>query len=113
MALLTRDAFMAAAPALKSEVVNVAGLGGSVKVRELTAGARDRFEEQHLKAKRANFRARLVAWTVVDDDGVRLFDDNDLLSLASMPASTLDPIAEAATRVNALSTAEVEELEGN
>ncbi len=111
MALLTKEAFLAAAPALKSEEVEVPG--GSVIVRELTAGERDKFEEQHLKAKRANFRARLTAWSVRDEAGARTFADSDISALTGLAASLLDPIAEAATRVNALSSKEVEELEGN
>lgn len=109
---LTREQFLApAAPRLDS--VDVPELGGVVHLRALTAGERDAFEAEHVRRKERDFRARLVAATACDADGVRLFTPADVPALSDLPATTLDPIVKAAVKLNGLSDEDVKELEKN
>lgn len=109
---LTRDQFFVAVPP-KLDSVDVPQLGGQVMLRELTAGERDAFEAAHVKNKERDFRARIVAATVCDADGARIFSAGDVPALSNLPATTLDPVFKAAVKINGLSDDDVKELEKN
>ncbi len=117
--LLTRDAILQADD-LVSEVVEVKEWGGSVKVRTLTGAERDAFEQSIVKQRGKdtqmnlrNIRAKLVALTVVDEEGKRLFADSDVGQLGKKSAAALDKIFEVAQRLNGLRQEDVEELSKN
>jgi len=109
--MLTRESFFALKPELRE--VQVPILGGSVYVKEMTAGERDRFEVEHIKSGENDFRARMAAATVCDADGVLLFGPGDVPKLSSLPADALTEIALAANKVNRMSADDVEELSKN
>jgi cytochrome c553 len=88
----------------------VPGLG-SCFVRAMSAGERDEFEVAHAKGKSRDFRARLVACTVCDEDGELVFSTADIPALSALPAATLQPLVAAAVEVNRLSEADVKDLE--
>jgi hypothetical protein len=70
---------------------------------ELTAAERDRFDQDHFKAGRANFRARMVAYSIRDETGALVFSPaEDVAILADWPSSLLEPLAVAAVAVNRL-----------
>ena len=109
---LTREAFfLSRQPQL--ERVDVPDLGSYVWVRPMSAGERDAFEVAHEKSGGKDFRARLTAAVCCDETGKPLFDAACVPSLSQLPASTLQPIVEAAIRINRLSAADVKELEKN
>jgi primosomal protein N'' len=119
MALLTRDAILQAQD-LPTEQVHVPEWGGDVLVRALTGAERDRFEqsivEQRGKSTRMNLqniRAKLVALTVVDEQGNRIFKDEDVKWLGNKSAAALDRIFEVAQRLSGLRDEDVEELAKN
>lgn len=119
MALLTRDAILQAQD-LPTEQVHVPEWGGDVLVRALTGAERDRFEqsivEQRGKNTRMNLqniRAKLVALTVVDEQGNRIFKDEDVKWLGNKSAAALDRIFEVAQRLSGLRDEDVEELAKN
>ena len=119
MALLTRDAILQAQD-LPTEQVHVPQWGGDVLVRALTGAERDRFEqsivEQRGKNTRMNLqniRAKLVALTVVDEQGNRIFKDEDVKWLGNKSAAALDRIFEVAQRLSGLRDEDVEELAKN
>lgn len=60
-----------------------------------------------------NFRARLAAACIVDEDGHRLFTEKDVAALGRKSAAALDRVADAAQRISAMSQEDVEELAGN
>lgn len=100
---------------LPSKPVEVPGLG-SICVRGMTAGERDRFEQlagPAEKAGRRNYRALIVAFTACGSDGTRLFTEEDAADLAAQPAALLDPVAEAAAGLNGFGTADVDAAEKN
>jgi hypothetical protein len=120
MKRLTREEILAAGPRLATEEVPVPEWGGAVLVRELTGAERDEFEESCYvgrgKNRQENFRnlrARLVALSVVDDAGRRLFSPEDLAMLSTCGAAALDRLFGAAQRLSGLTTRDVEELAGN
>ena len=119
MALLTRDAILQAQD-LPTERVVVPEWNGEVLVRALTGAERDAFEqsivEQRGKSTRMNLqnlRAKLVALTVVDEEGKRLFSDEDAKLLGQKSAAALNRIFEVAQRLSGLRPEDVEELTGN
>jgi len=61
----------------------------------------------------ANLRARLVALSVVDDKGTRIFTDDDVKALGKKSAKALDRVFSVAQRLNGIGESDVEELAGN
>jgi hypothetical protein len=119
MALLTRDAILQAQD-LPKELVEVPEWGGEVYVRTLTSAERDSFEQSIVEQKGkstkmnlSNLRAKLVALTVVDENGKRLFSDKDAELLGQKSAIALNRIFDVAQRLSALSQEDVEELTKN
>jgi len=107
--MLTRISFLAPQP-LERRPVTVPGLG-SCFVRAMSAGERDEFEVAHSKGKHRDFRARLVAMTVCDEDGNLAFSPADIPALSALPAATLQPLVVAAVEVNRLTEEDVADLE--
>lgn len=107
--ILTKDQILEASD-LKTEEVPVAEWGGSVIVRTMTGADRDAFEdslitkdaEGNRKPNMVNMRAKLVALTVVDEAGARMFDVSDVERLALKSASALERVFDAAQRINGL-----------
>lgn len=119
MALLTRDAILQAKD-LPTEDVEVPEWGGTVRVRALTGAERDAFEQSIIeqrgkstKMNLQNMRAKLVALTVVDEEGNRIFSDEDAKLLGQKSASALNRIFEVAQRLSGLTPADVDELTKN
>jgi hypothetical protein len=117
--ILTRDAILQAQD-LPRELVDVPEWGGSVYVRALTGAERDAFEtsivEQRGKSTKMNLkniRAKLVALTVVDEEGNRIFSDSDASALGKKSAAALDRVFEVAQRLSGLRPEDVEELSKN
>lgn len=57
-----------------------------------------------------NIRARLVSLTVVDEDGRRLFSDDDVRALGAKSGAALERVWAVARKLSALSEEDVEEL---
>jgi hypothetical protein len=121
MSILSRDDILRAAD-LPTEEVHVPEWGGSVLVRGMTGAERDAFESSVVELKAGNkatsvnmqnIRAKLVALTVVDEKGERLFSQADVELLGNKSAAALQRIFEAAQRLSGLTQADVEELAKN
>lgn len=117
--MLTRDEILAAED-LPVEIVYVPEWGGSVFVRTLTGSERDKFEEDTIQGKGKNrrvtlqnIRARLVALTVCDESGTRLFQPADVARLGLKSAAALDRVFSVAQRLSGLTDDDVEELVKN
>lgn len=106
-----RETFLAAGEVMPFEHVHTAA--GGARVYAMTVGEKDAFERAHVKGKGRRFRARLVIATARDDEGRPLFEAEDLERLDGLPAPLLEPLVEAAVRVNGLSGQEQEALEKN
>jgi hypothetical protein len=116
MALLTRDQIIAAADA-KSEVVNVPEWGGDVHVKVMTGTERDAWEASILdaddKVSKKQFRAKLLVQTLVDEQGKRLFTEADLDALSAKNANAITRLYEKASKLNALTKEDEDQLLGN
>lgn len=117
--LLTRDEILEVQD-IKSEVVEVPEWGGSVKVQGMTGTERDDFEGALLKGKgknvtvnMQNIRAKLVAHSIVNGNGDKMFNDGDVRALGSKSAAALDRVFEVASELSGISQADVEELAKN
>lgn len=102
---------------IRSEEVEVPEWGGTVRVRGLSGVERDEFESSLLDGKGtvklANTRARLVVFSVIDEDGKRLFEDWDVKALGAKSAAALDRIVAVAMRLSGIADTDLEELAGN
>lgn len=104
MSLLNKTSILDAAD-LKHEDVAVPAWGGSVRVRTMTGAERDEFRAV-IAGEGAipvgKFSAALLAATLIDEDGNRLFTIDDLSALQDKAGSSLDVPAAVAMRLNGL-----------
>jgi hypothetical protein len=84
---------------------------GPTFVRTMTAGEKDEFDQ--IATKDGKFRSRLVMLCCCDADGRREFTARDLADLDAMPLTAIEPIVDAAMRLNKLGPKEQEELRKN
>jgi len=117
---LTREEILGAKERLATEIVGVPEWGGKVTVRELTGAQRDAFEEgcytgrgKDRRESFGNLRARLVALSIVGEDGHRMFGPADVEALGELGAAGLDRVFSACQRLSGLSNKDVEDLAGN
>jgi hypothetical protein len=122
---LGRDAILRAA-ALKTEEVRVPEWADPdsgadvVLVRELRGRERDEWEASLavMRGKAmvpdvANMRAKLVARSIVGDDGEPVFSQQDVAALGELSAAALDRVFEVASRLSGLNEKDLEEMAGN
>lgn len=120
MKILSKDDILEAND-LVTKTVEVPEWGGSVMVRSMNGTDRDAFESTLVtvddKGVRtpdlANMRAKLVAMTVVDESGNRMFDEKDIGMLARKSAAALERVFSAAQELNGMSAKTEEEAVKN
>jgi hypothetical protein len=98
--------------------VDVPEWGGKVRIKGLSGAERDRFESSLAKMHKGqmvpdliNSRARLVAMSIVDDNGRRMFADTEVVQLGSKSSKALDRVFEAATRLSGINPEEIEKIQ--
>ncbi|WP_232340792.1 hypothetical protein [Burkholderia pseudomallei] len=95
--------------------------GGSVIIRTMTGTQRDAYEASLMKrgptggyeVDTINMRAKLVAYTAVDEAGALLFSPSDLGELAGKSAAALERLFVVAQRLNGLSSTSTADAEKN
>ena len=89
--------------------------GGSVKLRVMTGTERDRFESEFVGGNKSveMVRAKLVAKCLCDDDGKRLFTEQEIPQLGEKSAAVLDKLFTACMKLNRFTKDDVEEMAGN
>jgi hypothetical protein len=114
-----RDSFLSQKPTRTREV-DIPEWGGIVRVKALSGAERDAIEQKQFDQGRrstrvtvAGFRARLVVFGVIDEEGNRIFNESDLPAINEMDGSVIDRIATAVSELSGYTPAEVERLEGN
>jgi hypothetical protein len=103
---------------LKHEDVDVPEWGGTVRVRGLKGVERDEFESSIVvtnpdgttRVESKAMRARLVSLTVVADNDVRLFTQDDVGALGQKSAAALERVFDVAMKLAGMSKDEVEKL---
>lgn len=91
-------------------------LGGFVYVKGMTGGERDEFEKSCRDTKgrlRGNTRARLAVRTVVNEDGSRVFTDDEIIMVGRIRVDVLQKVFNLAQKLSGISDADVEELGGD
>lgn len=105
---------------IQREEVDVPEWGGTVLVQGLSGRERDDLEASMIKGKGKNasvnlenLRAKVVARTVVDEDGKRIFEDQDIPALTQKSAAALNRVYEVAQRLSGITQEDVDELTKN
>jgi hypothetical protein len=117
VSLLSKEAILGADDR-ETVDVEVPEWGGTVRVRALSGKERDAYEvslagvrpDGTARANLVNVRARLVALTVVDEAGDRMFTDADAAALGDKSAVAMQRVFEAAQKLSGLTDEDVEEL---
>lgn len=116
MPLLDRLAILTAND-LKTVDVEVPEWGGTVRVRAMTGTARDAFGRSLIgadgKPNGAGYNMKLVAVSVVNEDGTQAFTLDDIEVLGTKSAPALERVAAAADKLNLLAPDAVETAQGN
>ena len=122
MTMLSRDAILAVVD-LPREEVAVPEWGGSVIVQGLSAQQRDKvettlrdFRDGEVKMREkglTDFRARIVALCVINEDGSRMFSDDDISALGKKSAIAVERVADVALRLSGMTNEAVESAEKN
>lgn len=105
---------------LPIERVEVPEWRGHVYVRTLSGAERDAFESATVRVRSGkteamldNLRGRLVALCTCDENGRRLFVDDDAAEIGRLNGVAVDRVFQAAQRLNGMSSGAVEEARGN
>jgi hypothetical protein len=94
----------------KLDTVNVPEWGGEVCLKTLTGSERDSFEESYSGEKMKNFRCRFLVLTLCDENGERLFADDEVEVVGKKSALVINRLFEKAWQLNAFSDAAVDAL---
>lgn len=122
---LSRDAILGADD-IKTETVPVPEWGGDVIVRGLTGDELDAYQAgiRQLRPRLDgrgmevvlvpdNARAKLLVKCLLDDDGQRLFADNDAPALGRKNGAVVDRLYDVAAALSGISDEAQEDIEGN
>jgi hypothetical protein len=114
---LNKEQILSADDMIK-KTVQVSEWGGEVYVRTMTGAERDKFESmlfdsQGNKSVTENFRAKLLAMCMVDDEGKRLFTDKEVSELGKKSSKAIGRIYEVARKLNGIGIDEEAILEKN
>lgn len=107
---------------LRIEELNVPEWGGSVLIREMTGTDRDAYEASVWGSKApqkgrdrdlnlANARARCVALCLIDENGQRLYKDNEVYLLGKLPAAGLDRVFDRCRELSGITDADNKAIE--
>ncbi|CAG6392778.1 phage tail assembly chaperone [Streptomyces cocklensis] len=112
---LSRDAIIAAVDAV-TETVSVPEWGGDIGVKSMTGAERDEYEmglrkKGHLDLR--NARAKLLVRVLVNENGTRIFADQDALALGKRNAAVLERLYDVAARLSGMTDEAAEDAEGN
>lgn len=117
--MLSRDQILGADDLEKKEV-DVPEWGGSVYVRALSGKQRNqlemialRYSDQNDLSALENYNGLIAAWSIVDENGNRLFTDDEVGLLMEKSASALNTIVEEARELSGITEEDVEEIAGN
>jgi len=105
---------------LPTEPIDVPEWDMTVYVRSMTGYERDLYEGGlisktglPMSERMLNLRSTLVVLCTVDENGERIFTDDDKQLVGQKSAKALERIVEAAQRMNELSDTDIEEAAGN
>lgn len=115
MGLLNKAAILGAED-LKHEDVEVPAWGGTVRVRVMTGAERDEFRvaiQSEGGVPVGKFSVALLAATLIDETGARLFTMEEVDQLAEKSAASIDKPAAVSMRLNGLGGSAIEDAVKN
>jgi len=102
---------------LKNEVVTVEEWGGDVVVTEMSGSTRDAWEQsirnKDEKGLLVSPRAKLIVFSVVDEAGNRIFNDDDIEAIGRLSSLSLEKVCAVSMRLNGLADGDVEKAKKN
>lgn len=111
MNLLSKEAILQAQDLVTKDVV-VSAWGGTVRLRMLTAAERTNLEAQLADGLAwAKFKAKLISLAAVDEEGKRLFSDEDIDALTSKSGTVIDLLFVEANDLNKMSSLDTDNAE--
>lgn len=114
--MLTREDILSKT-SLKTEKVFVEEWAGDIIVSEMSGSMRDGWEqsirERDPSGKLISPRSKLVVFTVVDEQGCRIFKDDDIDAIGKLSSATLEKICLVAMRLNGLGAEEISKAKKN
>lgn len=119
MPVLNKEAILKAND-LVTKIVDVPEWEGEVIIRSFTAAERDTWDAclfidngKERKMNYRNVRARLLALTLIDEEGNRLFSEEDIELLGGKSGAVLDRLFTVACELNGLGANDIKTLEKN
>lgn len=114
MAVLSKSAILSADDKKMVEQ-EVPEWGGSVMIRVMSGTERDRFESEFVGGNKSveMVRAKLVAKCLCDEDGNRLFSEQEIPQLGEKSAAVLDKLFSVCMKHNRFTKSDVEDMAGN
>ena len=98
-----------AASDIKSERMAVPEWGTDVFIKVLSGTERDAFEAGYSDQRMSNFRVRFLVLTLCDQNGERVFTDEQVSVLGKRSSLVINRLFEAAWKINMLSPEAVDE----
>ena len=108
----SREAFLKPKP-ITIERVDVPGYDEPFYVRVMSTDQRDKYDLDCQSSQGSDLRAKLLVWSVCDQDGVLIFKPEDKPALSAKDATETQPIFEKSATLNKFFTKDVETLEKN
>lgn len=105
--ILDKNAILANGAKFDTKEIEVPELGGSVYVREVNAKELDRIyvlcsRVKNMPDSAKSLRAEMCAYFLSDENGKRLFSDNQFDMLAQLNGKIMDAIMDAGMAMNSL-----------
>lgn len=107
---LSKKAILAAKDTKLKGPVAVPEWGGDVYFRTISGLERDQFEDAYSEQKMKAFRARFLVLTISDENGDRLFADNEVEALGQKSSVVINRLFDEAWQHNAFTQEAVDAL---
>lgn len=107
---LSKKAILAAKDTKLKGPVAVPEWGGDVYFRTISGMERDQFEDAYSEQKMKAFRARFLVLTISDENGERLFGDNEVEALGQKSSVVINRLFDEAWQHNAFTQEAVDAL---
>ena len=117
MGILTKEQ-IEAVDDLRSRIVqvDVPEWGGSVNIRPMDVRELDEYSNDAMRSKSPgmrDLRTRLVAYCLCDENGKRLFTEQDIDALAGKSGTVMDRLYRACDELNDIGPKKIEDIAGN
>jgi hypothetical protein len=95
---------------IKIEKISIPEWGGDYFVKIISGTDRDAFEESYSEQKMKAFRVRFLVLCLCEENGNRLFKDEDAPELGKKSSVVINRVFESAWKINAFTPEAVEAL---